>query len=261
MGSTTPLPLPIGIRIAPTPDLARPAAVEMAAGAAERLGYAAVWVIGDDPEELTAVATAAAAATDRVRVGVGLLVGPDGLRQAQRSALPAMRQLAPGRLTLGIVVPAGLSAAAAARVVDTVRSAGATEGAEPPRIVLSATSDDGLRLVAQRADGWLADGVTVAELPARWQALRAVADTHGRAADLALVVPAWVRLVDETLPADRADYHGDVRQVADDVLAAATVGAEAVVLMPTGEPTLDELLDVCARVAEALEVQLAGQPG
>jgi hypothetical protein len=75
-----------------------------------------------------------------------------------------------------------------------------------------------------------------------------------------LVVPAWVDLGQEAAAEGRADYQGDVDQVAGDVLRAAAAGAEEVVLMPTGEPTLDELLDMCARVGEALEARLGDRP-
>jgi alkanesulfonate monooxygenase SsuD/methylene tetrahydromethanopterin reductase-like flavin-dependent oxidoreductase (luciferase family) len=255
MAPLAPLPLPIGVRIAPTPALSRPPAVQMAAQAAEALGYAAVWVVGDDAEELVTLATLAAQATDTIRVGIGLLVGEDGLRTSQRLALPRLRRIAPGRLTLGLAVAQDLDAAVAGHVLDTVRS-GADSG-EPPRLVLSARSPDGVDLVARRADGWLADGVAVAELPARWAAVRHLAASHERAGAVALVVPAWVDLMDETVAEGRADYQGDVAQVAGDVLRAAAAGAEEVVLMPTGKPTLDELLDMCARVGEALEELLA----
>lgn len=256
------LPLPIGIRIAGSPDLARPAAVEMASRAAEALGYAAAWVVGDDPEELLAVAATAAAATEQIRIGVGLLVGPHGLRPDQRDALPALHDVAPGRLTLGLVVATEPAAdgAQAAHVLDTVRSADPARSRHD-RVVLSARSREAMAVIAARADGWLADGVPVAELPERWAELRALAARHGRADDLALVVAAWIDVVEPPSPDPRIDYQGDVSQVADDVLLAALAGAEEVVLIPVGSPTLDELLDVCARVGEALEVALRAAPG
>jgi alkanesulfonate monooxygenase SsuD/methylene tetrahydromethanopterin reductase-like flavin-dependent oxidoreductase (luciferase family) len=227
----------------------------MAAHAAEALGYAAVWVVGDDADELVVLATLVAQATDTIRVGVGLLVGEDGLRTSQRLALPALRRIAPGRLTLGLAVAQDLDATLAAHVLDTI--SGRADDDDPPRLVLSAGSPEGIDLVARRADGWLADGVPVADLPARWAAVCGVAADHGRAGEVALVVPAWVDLVEESLGEGRADYQGDVAQVAGDVLRAAAAGAEEVVLMPTGEPTLDELLDMCARVGEALEAHLS----
>ena len=248
------LPLPIGIRIAGSPDLARPAAVEMAARAAEGLGYAAVWVVSDDPDELVAVATVAAAATDRVRIGVGLLVDAEGLRPHQRLGLPWLNQLAPGRLTLGIAA-AGIPAEAAAGVIESVREATAPNVAVP-RLVLSAGGPETFDLVAREADGWLADSVPVGELHDRWVALQAMAVGHGRGEALALVVPAWVELADDDQPAGRPDYQGSLHQVVADVLTAARAGAEEVVLMPGGDPSLDEALDLAARVAEALEAAL-----
>ncbi|MGV3759698.1 MAG: hypothetical protein ACO1PW_09185 [Actinomycetota bacterium] len=256
MAATIPsLPLPIGFRIAGSPDLARPAAVEMAARAAESLGYAAVWVVSEDPDELVSVATVAAAATEQVRIGVALLVDADGLRPDQRAGLPWLNQLAPGRLTLGIAA-AALPAEAVARVIASVRQACAPN-IEMPRLVLSASTPAVVDLVGQEADGWLADGVPVAELPARWAEVQAAADTHGRGGALALVVPAWVELYEGVRPGGRVDYQGDLAQVVADVLVAARAGAEEVVLMPGGGPSLDGLLDVSARVAEALEAAFA----
>jgi len=248
--------LPIGIRIAGSPVLQRPEAVEMAARAAEDLGYAAVWIVDADPEVLVAAGTLAAYATERIRIGVGILVDDAGLMPSQRMALPWLSQVAPGRLTLGIAA-AGLGADAAARVVASVRAAGAPE-LRAPRVVLSASTPDAFDLVARAADGWLADGVPVAELEDRWAALRRAAADHGRAGRLALVVPAWVALSPAPLGTGRPDYQGDVAEVGADVLAAARSGAEEVVLMPAGDPTLDELLDLCAQVAEALEAALTG---
>lgn len=255
------LPLRIGIRIAPTPELALPAPVRMAVTAAERLGYDAVWAIGDDPEEVLGVVTEAADATEEIRIGVGMLVGENGLRPEQQAALPTLHRLAAGRLTLGIAVSAALTPDRAERAVDAIHEGWDPAVAPRPPLVLAAHSEEGVELVARRADGWLADDVPVAELAERWEALRSRADAHGRETALAMVVPAWVGLVDEPLPDGRPDYQGDVDQVADDVLVAAAAGAEEVVLMPAGEPTLDELLDVCARVAEALEVGMLSRPG
>lgn len=248
-------PLPIGIRIAGSPDLAHPAAVEMAARAAEDLGYAAVWVVSEDPDELVSVATLAAEATTRVRIGVGLLIDAQGLRPAQRAALPELNQLAPGRLTFGIAA-AGIRSDAAATVIESVRAAASPTAT--PRLVLSATSPETYDLVAREADGWLADAVPVRELHDRWEAVQAAAAHHGRAGALALVVPAWVELADEDQPAGRPDYQGSLDQVVADVLTAARAGAEEVVLMPGGGPSLDQALDLAARVAEALEAAVLG---
>lgn len=248
--------LPIGIRIAGSPDLAKPAAVEMAARAAEGLGYAAVWVLSDDPDELVAVATLAAAATERVRIGVGLLVDADGLRPRQREALIRLNELAPGRLTFGVAA-AGIPADAAASVIDSVRAAAAPDVAAP-RLVLSAASPETYDLLAREADGWLADAVPVGELHDRWATVQAAAARHGRAGALALVVPAWVELAAEDQPATRPDYQGSLDQVVADVLTAARAGAEEVVLMPGGGPTLDQALALAAQVAEALEAGADG---
>lgn len=246
--------LPIGIRIAGSAALQRPEAVEVAARAAEDLGYAAVWIVDGDPEVLMAAGTLAAYATERIRIGMGILVDGAGLVPSQRMALPWLSQVAPGRLTLGIAA-AGLAPDAAARVVASVRAAGAPE-LPAPRVVLSASTPDAFDLVARAADGWLADGVPVAELSQRWADLQVAASDHGRAGRLALVVPAWVALAPEPLGTGRPDYQGDVAEVGADVIAAARSGAEEVVLMPAGDPSLDELLDLCAQVAEVLESAL-----
>lgn len=253
------LPLRIGIRIASTAGLAHPAAVQMAARSAEGLGYDAVWVISDDPERLVTVVEAAVAATERIRIGVGLVVGEGGLAAAQRDALPVLHRLACQRLTLGIAID-GVSHSRAEAVVAGILDGWDESVAPRPPLILAADAAEGFELVARRADGWLAVGVPVAELPIRWEALRRLAAVHGRTAALGLVVRAPVALADAPLPPSRVDYHGHVDQVADDILATARAGADEVVLMSARQPelTLDSLLDTCARVAEALEVRTAG---
>ena len=54
-------------------------------------------------------------------------------------------------------------------------------------------------------------------------------------------------------PTGRDPYRGDPAQIAADLDVARRAGADEVVLGVTGDPGLDETLDVFARVAEAVE--------
>lgn len=71
----------IGILTGQCGQLARPAAIRAVAAAAEQVGYSSVWVV-DGPAatpllDPVGVIAATAAVTRRVRLGVGVLVGPD----------------------------------------------------------------------------------------------------------------------------------------------------------------------------------------
>lgn len=246
----------IGVRLAGSPELAEPAAVRRVAGAAEELGYDAVWAVGPDAADLLAALAQAAAVTDHVRLGAGLLVRAVPERDALVRTLATLGRVGGDRLTVGLGLDPALPAQSAETLLDAVVAACGRDAAPP--LVLTAATPDALDLVARRADGWVADGVPVSRLAERWAALREATAAHGREVDdLLLVAPAWVSLRDEPLEGTRRDYQGDAAQVAHDVAEAAGAGAHEVVLMVAGDPTLDDLLAAYAGVAEALE---SGRP-
>jgi alkanesulfonate monooxygenase SsuD/methylene tetrahydromethanopterin reductase-like flavin-dependent oxidoreductase (luciferase family) len=123
-----------------------------------------------------------------------------------------------------------------------------------PPVLLAAYTPGALERVARRADGWNPAGFPVDALAPTWAHIRERAAAHGRDPEaLSLVVRANIVLTDRPLPGPRASYHGDLAQVAEDLDATADAGAHEVVLGLSGDPKLDEALDVFAQLAEGLD--------
>ena len=246
----------IGVSAAQGGRLANPAALRGAAMAAEQLGYSSVWASDGlagpcqpwlDP---MAVLGAVAAVTARVRLGVFLRGSARGPTRSLARSLASLDVLSDGRLTVG------LDAGTTDDDIDDLEAAWASspfpvQRPRPPLLLGGDTPDD-LAQVAQRGDGWHANGVPVDVLGAMWHRVLELADGHGRQASaLELVVHADLVLLDRPVAGQRAAYCGALEQVAEDLDATRRAGAAEVVLGFAGDVGFDEALDAYARVTEA----------
>ncbi|HST39183.1 MAG TPA: LLM class flavin-dependent oxidoreductase [Conexibacter sp.] len=254
------------------PADADPADLPAAATAAERLGYASLWVVEDCflSGGLTLAATALAVTT-RLEVGVGLL--PAAVRNPAIAAMEiaTLARLHPGRFTatFGHGVPEWMEQigarpakrlAALGETVTVVRALLAGERvnldgahvhqsdvaldhppAVAPAVLVGSTGPKGLALAAERADGaLLPEGCGPAFVAGAVRRARAAGGT------LETVVYAWMRIDDEPERA-RAALRPTVAAWRDSgrypgPVAAAGLGA--------GEPLDDAALDRLAIVGD-----------
>jgi alkanesulfonate monooxygenase SsuD/methylene tetrahydromethanopterin reductase-like flavin-dependent oxidoreductase (luciferase family) len=197
-------PLQIGVGLAQS--WAHPEVDALAdARRAEALGFDSIWLSDPGrggPQMLDPVATlaAAAAVTERVGLGVSVLVLPTHhpIRLAQ--SLATVDQLSAGRLIVGLGIgrpgpdealygaPAEHRATHYERAVDTLVDAWAGGAVYPkpvrqprPPIWFGGAAPDALERAARRGDGWTAAGSGAwAEVPAVVGAMQAALDRHGR---------------------------------------------------------------------------------
>src|SRR5690606_5260630 len=183
--------------------------------------------IGPSAVDLVGTVAQAAAVTDRVGLGVGLVVGaglerPGADQESTVRALAALGRLGRGRLAEGLTArEPGRTPGEA--ILDVVAEAAGDEPVRVP-IYFGGANGDGPALAARRAGGWVARGVPVRALAARWAAVRSLASQHGRDPDaLRLVVPAHiVRRAPAAPPvAERPDYEGTDEEVVADLALAA----------------------------------------
>jgi probable F420-dependent oxidoreductase len=306
----------IGVQLAQVGRLADTSAVRRAATAAEQVGFDSVWVLdrlldpleprsaypwtpdGAVPEGMgialdpLGVLTFVAGVTQRIRLGVSVLVAPWYRPVPLARMLTTLDRLSDGRLTLGLGVGWSRDEYEAAGVpmsergarldetldvLDAWWSVGVAEYdgpnvrlaasyAEPkpvqrprPPVLLAAHTPAALDRVARRADGWNPADIPVELLAPTWAHICERAASYGRDTDaMSLVVRANIVLTDRPLAGARASYHGDIAQVAADLAATADAGADEVILGLHGDPKLDEALDVFARLAEGLDGRRAG---
>ena len=262
-----------------------PPRVVEAARLAERLGFDAVWA-GDHLAcpapvlEATQCLAAAAAVTERVTLGVSVLLL--GLRPPAWAAkqLVTLDALSGGRLALGVGVggefpqefaaagvplrergarlDAGLAALAdllAGRPHGDIPALAPAISAPPPLLV-GGRSDAALRRAARLGDAWLPMWISPGTLARRAQELAELAGEHGRPRPgLALLI--GVRVGDDA--ARGADAHlrglygmglerverwtpvGDADAVGEQLDAYRAAGVQELILMPLGPDPLDQL--------------------
>jgi hypothetical protein len=252
-GDNGTMALRVGISTVIGDRLADPATINALARAAEQLGYSSVWVDERQPSptpegllDALAVVGVLASITTRVGLGASMVLGahrPDELARRLRS----LAMLSGGRLTIGLSPghPPG-DPGVIERLIDEL------DGHPPPVLVTAADVGwlVGLVGLVGRVDGWHAAGVPADELAARWAQLRSPVAGH---APRRLVVQAVVDLHDQPVTGARVSYQGDLDQIATDLDIAHRAGADEVILGLSGDASLDDALDVYARVAERLE--------
>ncbi len=248
----------IGISVAQSSRLARPAAVSAAARAAEQLGYSSIWVC-DSLLDPMGVLAATAAVTSRLRLGASILVTPRSDPALLARSLATVDILSEGRLSIVLAAAPGTREDCVEEVLDAIDARG--EPRPRPAVLLDGRTPTALDRVVRRADGWAPAGLSVDALGPLWLTVRDLAAGRGRSPEsVELLVRAGIVLTDQPVDGRRASYQGDADQVADDVDATRRIGAHEVVLDLRGDLTLDELLDGYARIAEASELREA-QPG
>ena len=86
-----------------------------------------------------------------------------------------------------------------------------------------------------------------------WSMVRDAAAGYGRDPEsLQLVVRANISLHERAIDGERASYHGNIEQVAEDLAATEAAGAEEVVLALSGDVALDATLEAYASLVETL---------
>ena len=257
----------VGVSIPQTGRLADVATVRAAALAAESLGYSSLWAMDPPPGtgalDPVGVLTVAAAATTCIGLGTSVLAAPSYPGPQLVRAIRTLELASQGRLTVGLGLgAAGRRVVGGAGRVDALESAlDLLEAAAPatgtrPRspVLLAASTSAGFERIASRADGWNPMDPTPDELRAGWAAIRDHAARAGRDPDrLRLVVRVTVDVTHELAAGDRPAGVGSPEQIAEDLRALESAGAQELVLGWRDDPSLDDVLDRCARVTERLE--------
>jgi probable F420-dependent oxidoreductase len=261
-----------------------------AARAAEAAGYASLWtyerlLFPETPVEPyaelpnvpwpehsrqaadpLAVLTAAAVATENVRLGVSVLVAALHTPVQLAKALATIDQISGGRMIAGMGTgwstdefqATGATRADRGRFLDeTLDVFDAVWGPDPvtfrsPRVVIDNASvlpkpatkipvmlgggSKAVQRIAKRADGWLPVPTTpgpagAAELRASWDRIREMASEYGRdTSRMEMVVVGNVTFTDRPAGPDRSAFVGTLDQIMDDVRTAAEAGADELIV-------------------------------
>ncbi|MEV6323698.1 LLM class flavin-dependent oxidoreductase [Nocardia sp. NPDC051787] len=260
-----------------TPDPAHPILGDVRASArlAEQIGLDSVWstdhLVASAPIlDSTVVLATAAAVTDRIRIGYGVLLL--ALRPAAWAAkqIATLQYVSGDRLILGVGTgnPAhgdvGWRAAAAPfaergrrtdealRVLPDLVAGRPTTlpdgtvvtlspGASMPPVLVAGDGARARRRAAAYADGWVAIGLEPNEVRANKAELASLADEYGRR-------PLSVTIVAPSLATDPG-------HAADQLAAYADAGAERVILAPSGAEWRADY-DFAAKLKEQLNTLL-----
>ncbi|WP_327115247.1 LLM class flavin-dependent oxidoreductase [Nocardia sp. NBC_01730] len=256
-----------------TPDPAHPILGDVRASAwfAEQIGLDSVWstdhLVASAPIlDSTVVLATAAAATERIRVGYGVML------LALRPVAWAAKQIATLQYVSGNRLVLGVGTGNPAHGDVAWRAAGATfadrgrrtddalrvlpdlvagrpttlpdgtevtlsPGALMPPVLVAGDAPKARRRAAAYGDGWVAIGLEPREVSASVTELGALADEYGRR-------PPAVTVVAPSLPTDPA-------RAAEQMTAYADAGAERVVLAPSG-PEWRADYEFAAKIKEQL---------
>lgn len=265
-----------------------------AARTAEAAGYAGVWtyerlLFPEKPAEPyaglpnvpwpqhsrqaadpLAVLTAAAMATEKVRLGVALMVAALHTPVQLAKALATVDQISGGRVTAGMGTgwstdefrAVGVRRADRGRFLDeTLDVFDAVWGPDPvglrtPRVLIDnaavlpkpvskipvllggsgSARSNGLRRIAERADGWLPvlstpgrEGAT--KLRQTWHRIREAAAEYGRdPSGMEMIVVGNVTFTDHPAGQGRSAFVGTLDQIMDDIRAAQEAGADELII-------------------------------
>jgi len=214
-----------------------------------------------------AVLTAAAVATEQVRLGIAVLVAALHTPVRLAKALATIDQISGGRMIAGMGTgwstdefqATGATRADRGRFLDeTLDVFDAVWGPDPvtfrsPRVVidnasvlpkpatkipvmLGGGSSKAVQRIAKRADGWLPVPTTpgpagAAELRASWDRIREMASEYGRdTSRMEMVVVGNVTFTDRPAGPDRSAFSGTLDQIMDDVRTAAEAGADELIV-------------------------------
>ena len=214
-----------------------------------------------------AVLTAAAVATEKVRLGISVLVAALHTPIQLAKALATIDQISGGRVIAGMGTgwstdefrATGATGADRGRFLDeTLDVFDAVWGPDPvtfrsPRVVidnasvlpkpaskipvmLGGGSPKAVQRIAKRADGWLPVLSTpgpagAAELRASWDRIRDMASEYGRdTSRMEMIVVGNVTFTDRPAGPDRSAFFGTLDQIMDDVQTAAEAGADEVII-------------------------------
>ncbi|NGO43893.1 LLM class F420-dependent oxidoreductase [Streptomyces ureilyticus] len=230
--------------------------------------------------------TLAASATERVRLGTGVLVVPlHGPFQLAKT-LGTLDAASGGRVVTGLGTGWSLDEYAAAgvapfeergRVLDEfldvcqavwgpdpveyegrlTKIAPSVVGPKPARpipVLLPANSKKALTRLIDRADGWMPIAMGADQLAAQWQQVQDMASERGRTKPIATSVR--VNGVQYTAKAydgaDRAPFQGNVEQIVTDLKAHTEIGLDEFFLdLQASTRDAQELKDVAAEVFTA----------
>ncbi|MFJ2772610.1 LLM class F420-dependent oxidoreductase [Streptomyces sp. NPDC087300] len=229
--------------------------------------------------------TLAASATDRARLGTSVLVAPLHVPFQLARTLASLDAASEGRVVAGLGTGWSHDEYAAASVAPFERRGKvldelidvchavwgqdpvAYEGelttiapsvvrpkpARPIPILLPANSPRALRRLVDRADGWMPVATGAAALAEQWAKVRDAAAERGRERPVQSVLRANARYTAAAYEGtDRAPFHGDVAQIAEDLAAHAAVGVDEIIVELAGSTRdAQELKDVAGQVYEA----------
>jgi probable F420-dependent oxidoreductase len=104
--------------------------------------------------------------------------------------------------------------------------------ARPVPIYLAAHTGRAMRRLVDRADGWMSVGMHADQLAGAWRQLRDLAAERGRTRPLGFTVRANVILTDTPFnEAGRQPFHGNIKQIVEDLLAHAQIDGLQEVLL------------------------------
>lgn len=302
-----PIPLGLGLPQMRQYDIGRDVAT--VARAAEETGFDSVWVFERIlfpepatqglygvpglpwPDRYRSVAdslvalTLAAAATERPRLGTGVLVAPLHVPFRLARSLASLDVASGGRVIAGLGTGWSLDEYAAASVApfekrgavldevldvcaavwgpDPVAYEGelttiapSAVGPKPVRpipVYLPANSPRATRRLVDRADGWMPVAAGPAQLAEQWRRVRDTAAERGRERPLDVCVRANARHTAEPVRSEgRQPFHGNVAQIVEDLVAHAGPYVTTFVLdLQATSRDAAELVDVAAEVYEA----------
>ncbi|WP_075743811.1 MULTISPECIES: LLM class flavin-dependent oxidoreductase [Actinoalloteichus] len=239
-----------------SPRPGQPISVEIRESArfAEEAGLDSVWstdhLVASAPiMDSTVVLATAAAVTERITLGFGVLL--PALRPAAWAAkqVSTLQLLSGDRIVLGVGTgnpehgdigwrAAGVSfqdrgartdealrvlpglITGAATVLDDGTAVTLAPGSTLPPVLVAGNGRRALRRAAEFGDGWLSIGMSVEQVASALVSLTELAEEHGRPSPRAAVVAPVLGT--------------DPRQAADQLAAYAAAGTERVVLAPTG---------------------------
>jgi probable F420-dependent oxidoreductase len=229
------------------------------------------------------VLTAAAAVTERVRLGSSVLVAPLYHPVQLAKTLATLDQISGGRLIAGIgtgwsedeFAAVGVQLADRGRDLDHLLDVlDAVWGPDPvsfegrgfsldkaivgPKpvskipVMFGGGNKKVMERVARRGDGWLPTGMPVKVTADLWNQLRETAAGYGRdASALELNIRANVALTEQPLDGERMPFRGSMDQVVDDLVDTAQLGATEVLLDFQGQdpfPGRSWLLDTALEI-------------